>query len=321
MIYELPLEPIEMRYTEQWYDWFDEIFTNSSLDHTRIDGETISPDLDEGFLDWQKTFIWKFHQLKNLFTYELEEDDWVFIPDGEMPGIESIEYYRKFKDKDVNVAQIWHAGTYDKWDLTYQKGLARQGSKLEEAWMDIADLIFVATEYHKNLITKNRHVDESKIKVTGLPVDVEKLWDKYRSPEKKKKVVFTGRLSEEKGLDKLETMKMILSPTDYELIKTQEQKLPKEEYYNLLGEVEFIYAPSKQETFGYGVVEGMAMGAKPIVPDGLSFTDYVPEKYRQETFNLLKHEADQEYLKSCVQKYQYQNVILRMLLEMFVYDG
>jgi len=304
-----------MRYTEQWYEWFKEIFQSSGYELEWIEGESINSDLEGSFLDWQKTFIWKFQQLKELFKHDLTNDDWIFIPDGEMPGSEAIEYYRKFKEENVNVAQIWHAGTYDKWDLTYQKGLERVGSKLEEVWMDVADLIFVATSYHKNLITKNRHVNPDKIKVTGLPVDVENLWENYRSEDKKKKVVFTGRLSEEKGVEKARKLKE--KSSTYEVIFTQEEMYPKEEYYNLLGEAEFVYAPSKQETFGYGVVEGMAMGAKPIVPDGLSFADYVPEKYRG--MDKVWEEADQAYLKDCVEKYQYEYVIREILHDMITW--
>jgi len=316
-VYVLPLEPLDKRYTKQWYYWFKETFKRKGINFEYIDGEYKKSELKgKLFLDWRSSFIWKFEQLKRLFKKKLKNSDWILIFDGEFPGIESIEYFKKFYDVDIKVAELWHAGTYDIWDLTYQKGLERIGSKLEEVWFDIADIIFVATNFHKKLIVKNRNVDEDKIKVVGWPIDFKNLrkfeidWNK-----RKNRLVFTGRLSIEKGIDVIEELKK-----KYNIFITQKYELNKEEYYKELANSKGVIAPSRQETFGYGVVEGMAMNVLPIVPDDLSFREYVPKKWRyrnkEEMIELIRcvlNEKKKDNVSKYVKKYDYPKVIGKLI--------
>lgn len=318
-IYYLPLEPLEQRYTKQWYEWFRKVFEGEGVDFVYLDGEKVKSKLGgKFFLDMKATFVWKFEQLKKLFKQELTSDDVIFIPDGEFAGIEAIEYFRRFYKVRPKIVEIWHAGTYDYWDLTSQVGLGRIGGKLEEVWFDIADLVFVATEFHKNLITENRIVDKSKIKVTGLPVAVEELAEKEVDWEKRKKrAVFTGRLSIEKGIDVVERIKNQKIP----VFTTQKHSLSKERYYKELANSKVVFAPSKQETFGYGVVEGMALNVVPVVVDGLSFRDYVPRKFRYSTEEEAKEkirrfiEGKKQNVRKYVRKYEWKRVIKKMLKE------
>lgn len=318
-IYYLPFEPIDRRYTAQWYRWFREVFEREGIDFEYIDGEPVESSVgNRFFLDMKATFVWKFEQLRQLFKKELKDGDIVFLAEGEFPGIEAIEYFRKVYDVDVKIVGIWHAGTYDSWDLLKQKGLTRVGKHLEEVWMDIADLVFVATQYHKDLILRERIVDEDKIKITGLPVDVREL-RKYEK-ERKEGIVFTGRLGVEKGYD----IVCELRRKGFDIFATQEYNLSKEQYYELLGGMKVVFAPSRQETFGYGVIEGMSMNCIPVVPDGLSFTDYVPSKWRyqdnDEMVEMLRKamECEGEEMYKFVEKYQYEDVIRKMIKHMEV---
>lgn len=319
-IYYLPLEPIDKRYTKQWYDWFREVFEMEGVNYKYIDGEKVEQNVgSKFFLDMKNTFVWKFEQLKRLFREDIEDGDVIFVPDGEYPGLEALMYFKKFYNVDFGIATIWHAATYDHWDLTYQVGLERIGAKLEEVWFDISDVVFVATNYHKKIICERRMVSKNKIKVTGLPVDVEGL-QKYKSEERDIDIVFTGRLSYEKGIDVVEKIRKWANEKGYKMILTQEHNFSKEEYYRILGRSKVIVAPSRQETFGYGVVEAMAMDVVPVVPNGLSFTDYVPEIWRynneEEMFERIEkgiENAGELNFKKYVEKYQYQKVINRML--------
>lgn len=316
-VYILPLEPLDKRYTKQWYCWFKEVFQEEGVDFEYINGEKVESKLEgKFFLDMKTTFVWKFKQLKKLFKKDLQDGDVIFILDGEFPGIEAIEYFRKFYNKKVRIVELWHAGTYDIWDLTYQKGLERIGKNLEEVWFDIADLVFVATSFHKKLILKNRLVDRNKIKVTGWPLDVFGLAKKAIPwNERKHRLIFTSRLSIEKGIDIIEEV-----AEKYPVFITQKHDLKKEKYYKELALSKGVIAPSRQETFGYGVAEGMAMNVIPIVPDGLSFTDYVPRKYRyrnkKEMYDLIEKvlTSEEVNVRKYVEKYDYRKVIRKMLL-------
>lgn len=318
-VYYLPLEPIDTRYTKQWYVWFAEVFRDEGIEFEYIDGEQVESKVgSEFFLDMKNTFVWKFEQLKRLFKKDMEDGDIVFIPDGEYPGIEALVYFAKFYNKKIKIYEIWHAGTYDYWDLTNQFGLARWGKDLEEVWMDMADKIFVATSFHKRIILESRRIDENKVVVTGLPVDVEGL-KKYKSGVKEYDIVFTGRLVKEKGYDVVKKLKS----EGWQIHCTMDYRYEKSKYYEVLGRSRIVFAPSLQETFGYGVVEAMSMDVIPIVKGGLAFDDYVPKENRyyneDEMYALLYEFVGDKVIRNFhkyVEKYQYQKVIKRMLKEM-----
>lgn len=311
----LPLELMDSRYTLQWFHWFSEVFADEEIYFENImpTREIIKPS-PGGFFDWQRTLAFKHAQLYELFSRQIQSGDWIFFYDGEFPGLESLHYFEKMCDKDVGIAAIWHAGTYDKWDLTHQKGLTRNGSKLEKVWMDITDVIFVASEWHKRLLIDGKRADKNKIKVTGLPVDIHSLrkTGSHILP-RKTEATFTGRLSVEKGL---KTVREVQS-SGYPLKITAELGLEKEQYYRVLADSKRVFAPSLQETFGYGVVEGMALGCMPVVPNGLSFPDYVPRRFRyntrEEMMSMLLDPVLSEDYSRFVEQYDYPKVIREMI--------
>ncbi len=324
-LYYLPLEPLDGRYTAQWYRWFKEVFDEEGVDYEYIDGEKgIEHDIGEKFfLDMKNTFVWKFEQMKKLFMKDLKDGDVIFITDIEYPGMEAIEYFKRFSGKDIKVVSVVHAATFDCWDLTYMAGLERYGKDLEDIWFDMSDIVFTSTKFHDDLIMRTRRVDKSKLKRTGLPVDVMGLKKKYKSNNKKWDIVFTGRLTIEKGWDILEYFRPVLEDEyGLKILVTHEHNFEKEEYYKEMGRSKVIFAPARQETFGYGMVEGMSMDLVPVVPDALGYTDYVPEQFRYKKMaEIVPRILDvvdnwKEYgrgMHKNVMKYQYQNVIRKMI--------
>ena len=250
--------------------------------------------------------------LKLLKKCKFEKDDVIFIPDFWFPSVEVLSYIKHLADKKFKIVGIAHAGTYDCHDLTHQVGMQYFGKSLEEAWFSIFDKIFVATEFHKQMILNNRLVDKEKIKVTGLPVDVKGL-AKYKSNQRGG-TAFTGRKSVEKGYEEIR----YLEREGMHINILLDFELSKKEYYKVLGHSSKVIAPSKQETFGYGIVEAMAMDVVPIVPDSLSFMEYVPKKYRYKNINEMNDMiytiyTKQPNLSQYVKKFQYQKVIKDMI--------
>jgi len=236
------------------------------------------------------------------------------------PALECLAYARSFLQRKFYLMGIAHAGTYDPWDLTYQIGMGSYGKFFEEGWFKILDAIFVATKFHKELILKNRTVEEKKIHITGLPVDIEHV-SRFRKPwpKKDKVIIFTGRKSVEKGYDFIQ---WIIEKFKLPIIVALDQALSKTQYHALLGGSRVVFAPSKQETFGYGIVEGIANGCIPVVPDSLSFCDYVMEKYRYKDFDnivdllllqLNKFDGLDSDQFTQIQKYGYETVIGNMV--------
>src|SRR3990167_10634378 len=116
-IWYLPLEPLNTRYTCEWYWQFEEVFKEEKIPYEYIIGEHVDSKLEEKFfLDPKATNIWKFTQLINLIKRidEVKDNDVIFLPDIWFSGIESLAYIKHFLDKKFKINGILHAGTYDK---------------------------------------------------------------------------------------------------------------------------------------------------------------------------------------------------------------
>lgn len=319
----LPLEPLDRRYTKQWWGWFKEVFEAEGVDYLYVypkEVEVREPSPRE-FLDIRDTSIWKFMQLIELFRREhLEEDDVVFLADGEFWGSEALAYYRQFSGRRFKIASVWHAGTYDTADLTFIKGCEGFGKYFELGWFEMTDKIFVASAWHKQLLQTKRMVPKAKIAVTGLPADVEGLNAKYgQNPSIPNRIVFAGRLAWEKGYDVVKKLRR----EGFDIYATLEHDLSKEQYYDMLSRASVLFSPARQETFGYAVVEALSMNVPVVVPDGLSYTDYVPYWMRYDGWEMMLYllkrfmkRGKHPNLYRFVQKYQYQAVIKKMVDEM-----
>jgi len=310
----LPLPIIEQRYTSEWYWMFPEVFREEGIDYVVVEGNQCQSKLSKVFfLDYSCTLKYFMEQITKTLDI-VEDGDTIFIPDGEMPGLEAFGYYRKFYKKKFKVVEIWHAGTYDPYDLTAQYGCTPFGQKFEEGWMEVADVIFVGSNFHKKLILDNRNVESDKVFVTGLPVNIPKLFA-YDTSSKEDMIAYTGRKSFEKGYY---IIKKLISE-NVPIKVTLDETKTKDEYYELLSKSKAVISPAYQETFGYGVIEGMALNCIPIVPDRLSYQEIVPEKFRYRTADEMYKLIDSALsgnvvnTRKYVSKYDYRKVIRRML--------
>lgn len=316
-VWLMPMEPIEQRYSIQWLQYFSEVFKANNIDYRIVFGDCIKSNLvSKFFLDPVNTNIWKLTQLSNLLKRydQIQDNDIIFFTDLWNPGLEVLPYVKALLNKSIRIMGYLHAGSYDNWDLTNQSGMTSWAKGLEESWLSCCEKIFVATNFHKELVASQRLVPRTSIKVVGFPLDINSLSSKYSNYTKENYIVFTGRKSVEKGYQKVLKLK-----EKNNIIVTLDQERTKEQYYELLGKSKVVIAPSEQETFGIGVVEGMALGCIPVVPDKLAFQETVPSNWRydplqdniQEYINkaVVSSMQDKIEVQNYVKCYQYQNVI------------
>ena len=92
-IFYVPIEPLEERYSKDWYKWFPEVFKVCGYEVEIIDGILLTNTIEKGsFLDMNSTFAYKASQLvaisKLFHENKVKEGDVFFIADIEFPGIE-----------------------------------------------------------------------------------------------------------------------------------------------------------------------------------------------------------------------------------------
>lgn len=301
MLYYIPIEPYDTRYTADWITQFENEFDNYDVEYVTILGESDSTKVTNGgVLDACGTHLYKFSQLQQIIKLidsgGILEGDTLFFADLWFPGLESLFYIRNMLKVQFQICGIFHAGTYDKADFTYRTGMRPWGRYLEASWFTEIDKIFVATQFHKDmLLSRSFIVDglEDKIIVTGLPFYNQELRRKYYSKDKQNLLVFPHRLDVEKHpelftelVDWLKTKGVDFTP-----VKTIVETKNRQEYFDILGKSKVMVSFADQETFGYSTLESMSLGNIVIVPNKLSYVETVPRKYRYDTkeqcFNMV----------------------------------
>jgi hypothetical protein len=293
----IPIEPLEERYSAQWDRWFSKGFHEAKINFNSIYGYPTSGKINKGsFLDVIETNEYKTEQLleiiKVLKAYDDKEPLVLFFHDLWFPGLANIAYIREGLGLcNLYIVGCLHAGAYDPFDFLSQKGMQPWAKPLENAMFgEIVDQIYVATEFHKDMICEAREIDPEKIFVTGFPI-----YPEFNDPLPTKKeniVVFPHRLDYEKQPDMFDTLhEMCREESEmmgWKWLKTKEECKTKKEYYELLGKATVAISCAKQETWGIAMQEAVLSGCFPIVPNRLSYSEMYPPTYTYNDNNLTQ---------------------------------
>lgn len=289
-----PIEPLEERYSADWFKWFYAAFKQADVEVVMIHPDSLCDRITQGsFLDVCGTNYYKAQQIAEFstmaFNRHVKDDDVVFLMDAWFPGLESIAYIRDALKLKFKIMGIFHAGTYDPFDYLTKSGMQYWGKPLEESWFRILDKVFVATNFHKRLITSTRDVDPKKIIVTGIPACLD--WDDDEEYRKENIVVFPHRLDSEKNPDMFDMLEDHIQRyvhPDHDkwlFYKTKDMAKTKKEYYDLLKRAKISVSFADQETYGIAMVESVAAGCIPIVPDRLSYSELYDPVFTYASFN------------------------------------
>lgn len=244
------------------------------------------------FMDYKYFITHQFMAMQEVINNYVKGDT-IFFMDGECPGAEAFEYIQKMSGDNIKINMYWHAGTYDTTDLTAIRGV--KGVNFEKGWFDIADKIFVGTNFHKKLLNLMRGVDLDKIYVTGEPFDFDMGKDKFLYDSARENFIFGGRLSNDKGYDVIKKLRA----KGYNIYATMEHNLSKIDYLGALFKAKLTIVPSRHEMFGIVPIESVIMGTPVIASDIGAYKDYLPKSWLyedeedlQETLEDIKNEVN-----------------------------
>lgn len=296
MLYVVPIEPLEERYSKQWLEWTKKHLEDHEVPYLLILPESYGEIKTGKFLDVYGTNMFKNTQLKmilDLFTEgNVHDGDVFWFHDMWFPGLEMLFYLRDALKIKCKIYGCLHAGTYDINDYLSQCGMDKWGEDLENAWLAGIDGVFVATQYHAGLLFQKRKVSAEKIHVTGFPfyprdfmqdrvLDVESSYMRNRIDEEEGcvTIVFPHRLDAEKNPQMFDELEEVLNADlslknyQFEFIKTKEACASKEEYYDLLLTADIAVSFAYQETWGIAMQEATVLGCIPVVPLRLSYME------------------------------------------------
>lgn len=327
-VFLVDLEAVETRYTAQWKSHVPTLLEEHGHEVYVISGPHDIPAATTpgAFLNFGGTNIYKsaqVEQIGRLFTEgRVRSGDHFIFTDAWHPGIINLKYMSELLDIPVVIHALWHAGSYDPQDFLGRLiGDAPWVRHSEKAFFNAIDHNYFATQFHIDMFVENllevpqgkitnvagSLMREGKIVRSGWPMEymTETLLP-YQHLPKRDLILFPHRIAPEKQLEIFKGLAEALP--QYEWVVCQEQGLTKHEYHTLLGEAKMVFSANLQETLGISMYEGAVVGAMPMVPDRLSYSemyddDYVYPSLWTESFdsylthkhnlvNLIKHRMD-----------------------------
>lgn len=298
-IWLVDLEAVETRYTKQWKTEFPKLLKHRGHTVEVVSGGSTPQATTPGaFLNFGGTNVYKSKQLEKIAELfckgEVNDGDYFLYTDAWNPTVIQLKYMAELLGINVRIGGLWHAGSYDPADflgrLIGNKPWVRNA---ERSMYECFDHNFFASDFHIDMfmrdlleidkemlsIKKQQLIDSNKIVRTGWPFEyMDSLLTMYKGMTKTNTVLFPHRLAPEKQLQIFEDLKQSLP--QYKFVVCQERPLTKNEYHNLLGEAKLVFSANLQETLGISWYEGALVGALPMVPDRLSYTEMALDAFK-----------------------------------------
>jgi len=324
------LEPIETRYTSQWHKYFPKIIDNyldSDIQVIQIDGEQKNTKPTPGaFLNFSDTNYWKSSQLCKFLEFynqgKTSTNDQFIFTDAWNPIIIQLKYMKELLGLNWKIHGLWHAGSYDPQDFLGRLiGNTPWVRHAEKSMFSAIDHNYFATDFHINMFLENLleidadfikedykfYIENKKIVKTGWPFEyMSDTLLMYKNMTKRDLILFPHRLAPEKQVEIFMDLKESLP--QYEFVICQERQLIKNEYHNLLGESKLVFSANLQETLGISWYEGALVGAIPMVPDRLSYSEMALDQFKYPsdwTLNFDTYRIHRE--KVVAQIHEYMN--------------
>ena len=295
-LFIVPIEPIDQRYTKQWFDNIPVLIKrravekNINLSIVNVAGRESTGGTTAGaFLDFSTTNAYKASQVEFISQMfqrgEVKPGDKFLVTDAWNFAITAIKYQSDLLDIPVEIHGIWHAGAYDPSDILGMKMQKPWPFHAERSWYYSCDKNYYATNFHRTMFLRNLDIsyeDTGRAVVSGQPhISVIDHCGQYFDNPKKQMLIWPHRYNADKQPEIIEDLKNDLV---FDVVITQKANLNKEQYYQTLGSAAAVFSCSLHENLGISMMEGCLAGAIPIVPDRCSYKEmYLPEfKYPTE---------------------------------------
>lgn len=284
-IWVFPLEPLDGRYTKQWYNEIPELLEGHGADVKNAIGKQRSSTTSSGaFLDFADTNSWKSTQLADfvraLHNGEVGDSAHILFTDFWNPAILQVAYMRDLLEKDWVVHGIAHAGAYDPTDILGLKMRKPWSYEAEKSFYYACDYVYFGTHFHADMFERNLEIPEEerfRTMVSGQPhgaileqmksVTVKSVEDRTFD------VIWPHRYNEDKQPEIAEDLSK-----DFSMLITQKQQLSKSAYYDAMASSKVMFSCSLHENLGISIMEGVLVGTLPLVPDRCSYSEmYLPE--------------------------------------------
>ena len=303
-VFLVDLEAVETRYTGQWKRHVPDLLRKEGHNVQIISGPADIPSATTpgAFLNFGGTNIYKASQVEQMGRLfcngSVHPGDHFVFTDAWHPGIINLKYMSELLDIPVVTHGLWHAGSYDPQDfLGRLVGAKKWVRHAEKSFFAAFDHNYFATKFHIDMFVDNLLEDgyksenpwyeedyddyhtSGKIVRTGWPMEyMQDTLENYWTTPKRDLILFPHRIAPEKQVEIFRDLATHLP--QYEFVVCQDTQLDKHEYHKLLGRAKMVFSANLQETLGISWYEGAIVGAIPMVPDRLSYSEMAFDTFK-----------------------------------------
>lgn len=276
-LFFVPQLPIKMRYQEWWYngipnalkEYFDEVIILGEF-------KALPKTKDKGgnFSNTEEAIIFEMFQIDEFLNSDIGDDDYLLHGDLSFPGI----FHNVLHHKQVrNAFAVCHATSKNAYD--YFTPIRSSKWLVESGCAKMYKKVFVASEYHKDKLGWDNVVNLGAL--PNPPFKGQNSKNEYH-------LVSVSRPSIQKRTKAIENV----VEKRYGKIITAPPFSKWYDYYNFLGKSECMLITSKEECYGYQVIDAVINNCIPVAPRNFSYPELLPDEYlysnMDELFEILR---------------------------------
>lgn len=275
----VPQYPAGLRYQEWWYTefphslspWFSEVVLLGDGPGVQ---DVASSTVKGSFAPLQHAIDFELHQINEYMDMELRKGDTLLLLDISYPGFFSNVLHHKRPDYCF---AFCHASARNAYDYFKETRVSKWAQ--ERGAARLFDKVFVASEYHKRKLGWDNVVN-----LKALPNPPKDLYTVSSQPgifAKPFDIISVARKSVQKRTEALEHR--VLSELQRRLGREVRIHCPKarnwQQYYAALREASILLVTSKEETYGYQIVDAVLCGCFPLAPKAFSYPELLSSQH------------------------------------------
>lgn len=272
----IPQYPVKLRYQEWWIQEFIEQY-NQYFDKVHVLGPVINTnnkgrEKESEFSPVEQAIQYEIKQISEYMKLELHPDDILLLNDLSFPGLFASVLFHK---RPKRCYAFCHATAKNKYDLFQPvRGIKYP---VEERMAQLFDGVFVGSEYHaRKLGWKNLYVT----RLPNYPI-----WMRPKEITRTKDRLFAcaSRPSKQKVTKKIE--RALEKRYDTKIYRPNASSW--EEYFQFLQTSKYLLITSKEETYGYQVVDALMNGCIPLAPRKYSYPELLSDRFLYRDYHEL----------------------------------
>lgn len=265
----VPQYPTPLRYQEWWYKEFPRQLLRGNFDHviTLGGGSIVAVPSASLFAPTETAVEFEAQQIKQYMDLKLEPDDVLLLADLSYPGLFANVLFHK---RPKRCYAICHATSLNRYD--YFAKNRKQKWPIEKAQAALFDTVFVASHYHYLKLWIHGTIGVLSFPLPPFPSpDSQNLFH-----ERINQIVSVSRMGVQKRTASLEKK---VERTLHVKIKQPGPINSWAEYYQFLVNSKILLITSKEETYGYQVIDAIINGCTPVAPRAFSYPELLPDEY------------------------------------------